>query len=125
MLKGAPLDAITEYRAAIAMLAALTTSRPGDKRGPRGQEQVLEKLGVVLVARRDYPGAEREYHAALALAEARVKAAPDDVEAQRDMVAPEHAIGDALAAAGDPAGALARFRATRERLIALIARAPR
>ena len=124
-IKGATVEAITEYRASIAMYAALTTSRPGDKRhGPRSEEQVLEKLGGVLVARHEYPAAQREYHAALELATARVKAAPDDMEAQRDMVAPEHAIGDALAAGGDLAGALATYRATRERLDGLTKRAP-
>ena len=123
-LEGATLDSIAAYREAIAMFAELATTRSGDKRGPRGREQVLEKLGGVLVERRDYDGAQREYGAALTLAKARLEAAPNDPEAQRDMVAPEHSIGDLLAARGDPAGALVAYRVTRDRLLAQTAKSP-
>ena len=95
-LNGATIDAINEYRAAIAMFASLTTTRPSDKRGSRGQQQVLEKLAGVLVTGGQLASAQHEYRTALELASARVRATPDDLEAQVDMVAPEHAIGDAL-----------------------------
>ena len=123
-LQGASLEAIRDYRAAIATLSELSAARPDDRRGPRGHMLVLEKLGSLLTARRDFAGAEREHRAALAIATQRATAAPDDIEAQLDVVGPQNTVGDTLAAAGDPAGALTAYRATLARITALTERAP-
>ena len=80
-----------------------------------------KKIGDVLVAQGDGPGALAAYRKGLAIGEALAARDPANTEWQRDLSVSHERIGDVLVAQGDGPGALAAYRkglAIREALAA-------
>jgi hypothetical protein len=69
------------------------------------------KIGDVLVAQGDGPGALAAYQAGLAIAEGLAKRDPANTQWQRDLSVSNNKIGDVLVAQGDGPGALAAYQA--------------
>jgi predicted negative regulator of RcsB-dependent stress response len=69
-----------------------------------------EKIGNVLVAQGDGPGALAAYKVGLAIAEDLAKRDPANTEWQRDLSVSHERIGDVLVAQGDGPGALAAYQ---------------
>ena len=69
------------------------------------------KIGDVLVAQGDGPGALAAYQAGLTIAEGLAKRDPANTQWQRDLSVSNNKIGDVLVAQGDGPGALAAYQA--------------
>jgi hypothetical protein len=69
------------------------------------------KIGDVLVAQGDGPGALAAYQAGLAIREGLAKRDPANTQWQRDLSVSNNKIGDVLVAQGDGPGALAAYQA--------------
>ena len=82
------------------------------------------KIGDVLVAQGDGPGALAAYRKGLAIAEALAARDPANTEWQRDLSVSHDRIGDVLVAQGDGPGALAAYRKGLAIAEALAARDP-
>ncbi|BAU89633.1 hypothetical protein MPPM_1028 [Methylorubrum populi] len=103
MIAGDTAQAATAYRSAQAAATA------------RGDERDLsvshERIGDVLVAQGDGPGALAAYRASLAIDETLAVRDPANTQWQRDLSVSHNKIGDVLVAQGDGPGGLAAYRA--------------
>lgn len=116
MIAGDTAQAATAYHAAQAAATA------------RGYERGLsvshERIGDVLVAQGDGPGALAASRTALAIAETLAARDPANAQWQRDLSVSHNKIGDVLVAQGDGSGALGAHRAALAIAETLAARDP-
>ena len=102
--------AMESYRASLAIRERLAKSDPGSA-GGRGSATTLgwqrdlsvshEKIGDVLVAQGDLPGALESYRARHAIAERLAKSDPGNAGWQRDLSVSHNKIGDVQVAQGN------------------------
>ena len=101
--------------------STLAARDPGNTQWQRDLSVSHSKLGDVLVAQGDLPGALEAYRKGLAIMETLAARDPGNTEWQRDLSVSHNKLGDVLVAQGDLAGALEAYRkglAIRERLAA-------
>ncbi len=95
----------------ITIAEGLAKSDPANTEWQRDLSVSQEKIGNVLVAQGDGPGALAGYQAGLAIREGLAKRDPANTEWQRDLFVSKAKIGDVLLAQGDGPGALAEYQA--------------
>ena len=97
---------------------------PANTQWQRGLAISHERMGVVLVAQGDGPGALVAYRKSLAIREALAARDPANTQGQRDLAISHNKIGDVLVAQGDGQGALVAYRKDLAIAEALAARDP-
>ncbi len=119
LAKGDAETARAAARRSVAIMEALTTSRPSDAGWLRDLSVAHEKLGDAQAASGDLAGARKSYGDDLAIAKRLVSASPGDARRRWDLSVSYEKLGDVQAAQGDLNGALESYgndRAIREAL---------
>jgi tetratricopeptide (TPR) repeat protein len=103
-------DAWRDYEEANRIAMRLTGAEPENTEWQRDLSVSHNKIGDVLRAQGDGPGALASYRKGLAIGETLAKRDSENTQWQRDLSVSHDRIGDVLVAQGDGPGALASYR---------------